>query len=243
MKRLLAAGSGSIFRLGSVFRDDPLGSWHSPEFCMLEWYRCGFDDVELMRDVAELVAELGGPQRYAVSPYLELVHAALGADPLDAPLATLRGYCAAQGLQDAAGLGRDALLDFIMGVVIGPKLGHDQLQFVSQYPASQAALARLDPEQPATARRFELYWRGVELANGFWELTDPLEQAQRWQAEIEQRAQAGAPLLDADTRLLQALQAGLPDCAGVALGLDRLHALLEGATSLSAVQSFSWEVA
>lgn len=243
MKRLLAAGSGSIFRLGSVFRDDPSGAWHSPEFSMLEWYRCGFDDQDLMQDVAELIAEIGGPADFGVRPYLELVAEVVGEDALDMPLTRLAALCAARGLQDTPGLSRDALLDFLMGVVIGPTLGRDQLQFVSHYPASQAALARLDPQQPRTARRFELYWRGVELANGFWELTDPREQAQRWEAELQQRQHSGAPVMEADGRLLQALQHGLPDCAGVALGLDRLHALLEGACSLSDVQSFSWDVA
>lgn len=243
MKRLLAAGSGSIYRLGSVFRDDPVGRWHSPEFCMLEWYRCGFDDTQLMQDVAELVAELGGPAEHTVRSYSELVAAALGDDPLLVSLAELGRFCSSHGLHEVSALDRDALLDFVMGVVVGPKLGHDGLQFVSRYPATQAALARLDDQDPRYARRFELYWQGVELANGFWELTDASEQAQRWRDEERQREEAGATKVEADARLLAALQHGLPDCAGVALGLDRLYALLDQEPGLASVQSFFWEIA
>lgn len=243
MKRLLAAGSGPIYRLGPVFRADERGRWHAPEFTMLEWYRPGFDDQRLMRDVAELVAMLGGPTTVVRHRYWDLIAAATGIAAPREDLAALRGWCADHGLETrtAADADIDLLLDFIIGVHVGPGLGSQGLAFVTHFPASQAALAQLDPDEPAVARRFELYWQGLELANGFDELCDAGEQRQRFVAEQAARADSAAAPIPLDERLLAALAHGLPPVAGVALGIDRLYALLDGADTLDAVHSFPWE--
>lgn len=243
MKRLLAAGSGPIYRLGPVFRAGERGRWHAPEFCMLEWYRPGLDAPALMADVAALLAELGAPRSWRRRRYADLYAEQLGWDVHATPTAQMRAWAAGQGLADAAALPRDALLDFAMGTVIGPTLGQEGLDFVEGYPASQAALARLDPADAREACRFELYWRGLELANGFHELADAEEQRQRFAAEAATRAAEGLDEIAVDDHLLDALAAGLPDCSGVALGLDRLIALLAGAERLDAVQAFTWEQA
>lgn len=241
MKRLLAAGSGPIYRLGPVFREGERGRWHGPEFTMLEWYRPGWTDCDLMQDLAELVHELGGPDSYQSSRYADLIAQATGLDMFDCEQGALARCCATKGLQDAESMSRDALLDFLMGVEVGPTLGRDGLQFVTHFPASQAALARLDDDDPRVARRFELYWQGVELANGFYELSDADEQRRRFDDEIDLRRRRNQPSIPRDTDLLDALEHGLPACAGVAVGVDRLYALLLGQSRVDAVQSFAWE--
>ncbi len=241
MKRLLAAGSGPIYRLGPVFRSGENGRWHSPEFTLLEWYRPGFTDRELMADVAELVAELGGPTEVSSARYGDLIQQQTGLDMHQCPLDSLQDWCTRNGLTCASQLDRDALLDFIMGVHVGPTLGASGLEFVVRFPASQAALARLDPVDPSVACRFELYWQGVELANGFYELSDVAEQGRRFAAESAQRAQAGLPAIPVDQDLLDALEHGLPEVSGVALGVDRLYALLLNCPGIAPVQSFVWD--
>ena len=241
MKRLLAAGSGPIYRLGPVFRAGEMGRWHGPEFTLLEWYRPGFDDIALMVDVAGLMEHLGGPKRCRMSTFAELLQSQAGLDLHQSPTEEVASWCEERGLKDASTQSRDTLLDYIMGVHIGPKLGRDGLQFVTEFPASQAALARLDGQDPRVARRFELYWRGLELANGFHELGDAAEQSARFEQEQAQREADGLAAIPTDQRLLAALEAGLPDCAGVALGVDRLVALLTGAESVAETQCFPWD--
>lgn len=241
MKRLLAAGSGPIYRMGPVFRAGECGRWHGPEFTLLEWYRPGFTDVDLIEDVAGLVAALGGPATWTSSPYPDLIRQHTGLDMHDCSDAELAGWCDSAGLQDARRMGRDSLLDYIMGVCIGPQLGREQLEFVTHFPASQAALARLDPQDDRLARRFELYWQGVELANGFYELTDAEEQRRRFVAESAMRGRESLPVIPVDEDLLAALAHGLPEVSGVALGLDRLYALLLNCPGIAPVQSFVWD--
>ncbi len=241
MKRLLAAGSGSIYRLGPVFRAGESGRWHSPEFAMLEWYRPGFTDIDLMADVAALVAELGGPTQWTASTYRDLIHQLTGLDMHACGAEELQRWCQSHGLQAAEQCDRDALLDFVMGVHVGPTLGHQQLEFVTRFPASQSALARLDVEDYRVACRFELYWKGIELANGFYELTDADEQRRRFAAEAETRQQRNLPTIPVDQHLLDALAHGMPDVSGVALGLDRLYALLLDCSGIASVQSFVWD--
>lgn len=241
MKRLLAAGSGAIYRLGPVFRADELGRWHSPEFTMLEWYRPGFSDQDLMDDVARLVTELGGPERRSHSRYQDLISQGTGLDLFDSPTQDFLHWCRRQGLAADADWERDTLLDYIMGVHVGPQLGHEQLEFVTRFPASQAALARLDPLDERVACRFELYWQGVELANGFFELSDASEQRERFESEARYRSRQGLAEIPVDEDLLAALEHGMPDVSGVALGIDRLYALLLEMPAIVSVQSFSWD--
>jgi len=242
MKRLLAAGYGDIYQFARVFRDGEQGRWHNPEFTLLEWYRLGFDDHALMDEVEALLAQLLAPERTLARAERLSYDAALErhtgiADGARASTAVLAAAAAARGLV-SAGLEHDALLDLLMGVAVGPQLGHERPCFVCDYPASQAALARLKPGSPPRAARFELYIDGVELANGFQELADPREQRRRFEADLaarRARAQREPPL---DEHLIAALEAGLPDCAGVALGFDRLVAVALGARSLAEVMAF-----
>ena len=243
MKRLLAAGSGPIYELGHVFRAGDAGRVHNPEFLMLEWYRPGYDHHRLMDEVSELIQALGAPAVQRRLTYREawLEHA--GVDPLAAPdetLASLVRDHAPEGPLD-----RDSCLDLGMAFLVGPKLGLDAPVFVHDFPASQAALARVRPgrsaNDPAVAERFELFWKGLELANGFHELSDAGEQARRFAADRERRRQAGHVVPPHDEHLIEALRAGLPGCAGVALGMDRLLMLLLGKATLAEVLPFSSE--
>jgi lysyl-tRNA synthetase class 2 len=242
MKRLLAAGSGPIYQICKAFRDGEAGGRHNPEFTLLEWYRPGFDLPALMSEVAALVRHcLAVPQlaEQRIS-YRELFLQHLDLDPLDTDAAQLRAVATAR-IPGTAALqlpDRDAWLDLLLSTLIEPALGDGQLTFVYGYPASQAALARLDPADPRVAARFELYYRGMELANGFHELSDPAEQRARFVADNAARRAAGCDELPIDERLLAALAHGLPDCAGVALGLDRLLMQQLGAERIEQVLAF-----
>jgi lysyl-tRNA synthetase class 2 len=243
MKRLLAAGSGDIYQICKVFRDAERGRWHNPEFTLIEWYRLGFDDAALMNEVEALTAQLLAPHR-ALEPAERLSYAAAllryaGIDPHRAGDRDLDDAAIRHGVICAAELDRDAKLDLLMGLVVGPRLGRGRPCFITDYPASQAALARLKPGLPPVAARFELYLDGIELANGFHELKDGMEQRARFQQDLalrRARAQVEPPL---DERLLAALQAGLPECAGVALGFDRLVAVALRAPQLVDVMAFT----
>ncbi len=246
MKRLLAAGSGDIYQIAHVFRGNEHSRWHNAEFTLLEWYRCGFSMRELMAEVAELALTLlelapGTPIEYL--PYAQAFGRELGVDPLAAADAELRALAIAHALdpQVAERCQRDECLDWLMGTVIGPRLGTAGLCFVHHYPASQAALARLDPADPRVALRFELYCRGVELANGFEELSDPVQQRARFELDRRQRIAAGLAAPAVDESLLSALAAGLPPVSGVAMGFDRLLMLRTGLARIEEVMPFPLE--
>jgi lysyl-tRNA synthetase class 2 len=246
MKRLLAAGSGDIFQIAHVFRGDERSALHNAEFTLVEWYRCGFSMQQLMDEVALLAGmllALPPGSTYDAISYQQAFARELGCEPLTAPLDALRELAARHRLDQelCARCDRDQLLDWLMGSAVGPRLGAERLCFVHSYPASQAALARLDPDDARVARRFELYFRGIELANGFEELTDAGAQRARFEADREQRRQDRLPLPDIDQALLDALAAGLPAVAGVALGFDRLLMLRTGASDISAVLAFALE--
>jgi lysyl-tRNA synthetase class 2 len=245
MKRLLAAGSGDIYQICKVFRDGETGRWHNPEFTMIEWYRLGFDDLALRAEVEELVRNLFAPQRLLPAAEHLSFAAALqrhaGVDAHTADERTLAAAAAAHGVVCDAALDRDARLDLLMGLVVGPRLGNTRPTFVCDYPAAQASLARLKPGSPPVAARFELYLDGIELANGFHELGNATEQRARFRHDLATRRDRGQaePLID--EALLGALCAGLPDCAGVALGFDRLAALAVGAGALAEAMAFPIE--
>jgi lysyl-tRNA synthetase class 2 len=243
MKRLLAAGSGDIYQLCRVFRDDELGRWHQPEFTLLEWYRVGWDEQRLMTEVAELVASaLAAATRCDAPPsvrvtYAKALDAALGAAP-DAPTPELVRRLTAQGIEVPPGLPHDAVLDLAFGTAVLTSFDATALTFVYDYPASQAALARLKPTTPRVAARFELFCGGIELANGFHELNDAVQQRRRFIAERETRLKNGRHAPPIDEQLLQALPS-LPDCAGVALGFDRLVALATAQDNVAGAMSFA----
>jgi lysyl-tRNA synthetase class 2 len=245
MKRLLAAGSGDIYQICRVYRGAERGRQHNPEFTMLEWYRLGFSLEQLMREVADLTRELLGQPQLPVEfvMFRDAVRRHAGFDPLDADLGELQRAAQALGLDanHAAKAGRDELLDLIVGAQVGPALGTHALTFVHRYPASQAALARLDAADPRVALRFELYHRGIELANGYHELTSGAEQRMRFAGDQKARAERGLPTFALDPHLLAALDAGLPDCAGVALGFDRVLMLAMNASSIDEVLAFPTE--
>jgi len=235
MKRLLAAGSGDIYQICKVFRDEERGRWHNPEFTMIEWYRLGFDDASLMDEVEALVGELLQPRRLERAERLSYAAALAryaGIDLHRSSDAELREAVLQHGIDYDARWDRDDTLDLAMGLIVGPKLGHERPCFICDYPASQAALARLKPGPPPVAARFELYVDGVELANGFHELQDAAEQRRRFDRDLEWRAERGLPQVPVDENLLAALRSGLPECAGVALGFDRLVAVALGAGAL-----------
>lgn len=225
MKRLLAAGCGDIWQICRVYRDQESGRWHNPEFTMIEWYRVGIDHHALMADVERLIAALlPAAQHFDRAErltYREAVQLHAGVDAFDDPTAVLMARLRSAGIDVPAALhaDRDGCLDLIMSTLVGPQLGQDRLTFIYDYPASQAALARV---QGRVAARFEAYLHGVELANGFHELSSAPEQQQRFQHDLADRQQRGLPPVPLDERLIAALTAGLPDCAGVALGFDRL---------------------
>ena len=242
MKRLLAAGSGPIYQICKAFRQGEAGRYHNPEFTMLEWYRPGFDHHRLMDEVEELaralLPDLAGGERLS---YREAFMRHVGIDPATAEQRELAGAAASHGLPGVAGLdgeARDGWLDLLMSHLVQPHLGQGGPCFVFDYPASQAALARLRPGQPPVAERFELFLHGVELANGFHELINGPEQRRRFEADLLRRAAAGQPLLPLDENLLAALSHGLPQCSGVALGLDRLLMLICGVEEIGGVLAF-----
>lgn len=243
MKRLLAAGSGSIFQVARVFRNGERGSRHNPEFSMLEWYRVGFDDTDLMAEVADLVCGWLGCDRPDVLNYRDAVRMIAGFDPMTISADELNQVCQ-QWLEpeQLAGMSRDDCLDLVMSFKVEPELGQKKPVFITRYPASQAALARtmLDEGYPV-AHRFELYIGGLELCNGYWELTDPTEQRHRFEQDNGRRRAAGKPEIAVDQAFLSALEAGLPACSGVALGLDRLLMLKTGAARIEEVLAFPVE--
>lgn len=248
MKRLLAAGSGDIYQVSKVFRANERSALHNPEFTLVEWYRLGMSLQQIMDETAALaIGLLREKLQAAAAPveYLSYQQAfvrELSLDPFTISEESLRRHCTQLGLaSDPASTTRDDLLDFLVATQIGPRLGSPALTLLHHYPASQAALAQLDADDPRTALRFELYAQGVELANGYVELSDAGEQSRRFAADRLQRKARALPDIAPDERLLAALDNGLPRCAGVAMGFDRVVMLAAGATSLDEVLAFPWE--
>ncbi|MCC5854284.1 MAG: elongation factor P--(R)-beta-lysine ligase [Idiomarina sp.] len=244
MKRLLAAGFGDCFQLARVVRDDELSRRHNPEFTLLEWYRIGFDDQQLMAELSELLVHLLDAPAATYMSYREAFKLALGVDPIDASQEAIAIALNKHEIDASiAGQDRDTLLQLAMSFVVEPSFDPDLPTFVYNFPASQAALARVNEEDPGTAHRFELYYRGLELANGFWELTDAVQQRQRFERDNEARLADGMSAQLIDENLLSALSAGLPDCAGVAVGVDRLLMIKLGLDNIADVLTFPFDSA
>lgn len=244
MKRLLAAGSGDIWQVCRAYRDGESGRWHNPEFTLIEWYRLGIDHHAMMSDVERLVgAMLPASHDFDVAErmtYREAVQLHAGVDAFDDPTPVLVARLDSAGIDMPVELrsDRDACLDLIMSTLVGPQLGHDRLCFIYDYPASQAALARIQGE---VASRFEAYLGGLELANGFHELGDAREQRARFERDLAERSRRGLPAMPIDERFLAALEHGMPDCSGVALGFDRLVMCAVGAKHIDEVLAFPFD--
>ncbi|MCS0409246.1 elongation factor P--(R)-beta-lysine ligase [Vibrio diabolicus] len=245
MKRLLAAGSGCIYQINKAFRNEENGRYHNPEFTMLEWYRVGFDHHKLMDemdDLLQLVLKCGAAQRMT---YQQAFIDVLGVCPLEGSMTELKTAASKLGLSDIAEPeeDRDTLLQLLFSVGVEHKIGQDVPAFVYDFPASQAALAKINPQDHRVADRFEVYFKGIELANGFHELDNPKEQLARFEQDNAKRLDMGLKPQPIDYHLISALEAGLPDCAGVALGIDRLIMLALGCDHIDQVTAFPFPIA
>ena len=240
MKRLLAGGYPDIFCIARVFRGNEQGRRHEAEFTLIEWYRQNFDLTTLANETTALIAEVLERPELASGAchlrYADAFAAELGIDALEDGIDALAAAAGAdEDLRGSLGEDRDAWLDLLLSCRVAPKFDSQRLTIVSHYPATQAALAKLDPGNQRFALRFEVFLGEVELANGYVELLDPDEQRRRFAAELEQRRLRGQPVTPIDEALLAALEHGLPECAGVALGFERLHMLYEGADDIAQV--------
>jgi lysyl-tRNA synthetase class 2 len=245
LKRLLAAGVGDCYELGRVFRNGEAGGRHNPEFTMLEWYRVGWDHHRLMEETIALVqaalAMVGRRAEVLVTTYRQLFLDALAIDPDQATTEELRAPLAEFGI-DPDGLVRDDWLDLLITHRLQPAFPADRITVIHDYPASQCALARVRPGEPPLAERFELYLGRYELANGYHELNDAAEQRQRFERDNRVRRGRGQREIPIDERLLAVLDA-LPDCAGVALGVERLLMCLAGTDAIADVLAYPFSEA
>lgn len=241
MKRLLAAGSGDIFQITKAFRQGEIGRFHNPEFSMLEWYRLGFDHHDLMNETDEfLQLTLKTPPAERKS-YAELFESFLNLDAHHATVEEL-AMCAKNNTISVQGevTNRDTWLNLLISHCIEPQLGVDRPCFIYDFPASQAALARIQQSNPPVASRFEVYFKGIELANGFHELQNANEQRKRFEKNGAERKQLSLANITIDEYFLSALQHGLPNCAGIALGIDRLIMLATNSNQIADVLSFDF---
>lgn len=240
LKRLLAEGMGDCYELGRVFRDGEAGGRHNPEFTMLEWYRVGWDHTRLAREVIDLFERLmlqaGRTVDVVETEYRSLYMGRLGVDPLTASVERLREALGEVTI-DPDGLGRDDWLDLLMTHRIQPDFPRDRITVIYDYPASQCALARIRPGDPPVAERFEVYLGRYEVANGYHELNDAGEQRARFERDNAVRRERGAREVPIDERLLAVLDR-LPDCAGVALGIERLLMVLADTDAIADVMAY-----
>jgi elongation factor P--(R)-beta-lysine ligase len=246
MKRLLCSGYPDIYQICKVFRDGEAGRRHSPEFTMVEWYRHAFDLGRMMEETAAFISALVEPQHLAAPPHFVDYRSAFrdhaGIDPAEASLAALAESAGADGgLIESLGDDRDVWLDLVLSLRVVPHFGAGSLTVLYHYPASQAALARRCPDDESVADRFEIFYGDLELANGFVELQDAREQARRFAADRETRARRNQSVHPPDERLLAALASGLPQCAGVAVGFERLLMIAEMTDDIRKVQTFPFD--
>lgn len=242
MKRLLASGSGSIYQIAKSFRQGESGRFHNPEFTLLEWYRVGFSMADLIDEMIELLMQCFGRNLdvYTLS-YTQLFQQRTAINPHDTTLDELFAYAFAQGNPEAKSICGNSLsnaLDYVFSQYIQPYLKKNIVYFITDYPVCMAMLAKLSDQQPITAKRFEVYFNNIELANGYEELTNVKQQQARFESELEQRKNSNAIVVPMDKNLLAALAAGVPECSGVALGLDRLLMLISDVESIDEVLTF-----
>lgn len=244
MKRLLAAGYPDIYQIGHVYRDSESGRFHLPEFTMAEWYRLGFGLAEMINESVEFIALMllnsSCEQPSDSIRYADAFENALGIDPLHASISSIATKLeAGEDLVGSLGGDRDAWLDLAMASYVAPTFSKDRLTVVHHYPASQAALARQCPDNAALADRFEIFFGTLELANGFVELTNAATQKERFETDQCIREQKGLPSHAIDGNFIDALESGLPSCAGVAVGLDRLLMISCGVDDIHDVTTFT----
>lgn len=244
MKRLLASGSGSIYQMAKVFRGDEQGRYHNPEFTLLEWYRVAWSYAQLMAEVAELIRLFLPTMPMTHYRYRDVFLEYLSIDPWQATAQDLQQVAKRHGVSIPDSVDTDDIdmwLMWLLATVIEPQWLDKGLVFIYDYPPSQAILAELgETEYGQVAKRFEVYINGIELANGFQELQDAALQRRRFVADNDKRRRLHLPQIPIDENLLAALAAGLPPCAGVALGIDRLLQSLFGVEQLSQVLAFSF---
>jgi lysyl-tRNA synthetase class 2 len=240
MKRLLAAGSGSIYQITKAFRQGEIGRLHNPEFTMLEWYRLGFDHHQLMDEMDALLSLILQTPAAERMTYGNAFEQYVGVNPHLATIDELQSIVKKHAIPFDHTMEKNGWLDLLFTHCIEPHLGKDRPFFMYDFPASQAALAKIRLENPPVASRFEVYFKGVELANGFHELQDATEQRRRFEANQIYRNEYHLPSIPLDENFLSALEHGLPECAGVALGLDRLILLTLNAEKIADVLSFAF---
>ena len=239
MKRLLAAGSGPIFQISKVFRNEETGNRHNPEFTMLEWYRPHFSMHRLINEVDDLLQQILDCAPAESLSYQFVFQEYVGLDPLSAERSELIEAARKHNFVAEDDEERDTLLQFLFSEIVEPQIGKDRPVAVYHFPSTQAALAQVSPEDQRVAERFEFYYKGLELANGFHELTDAREQRHRFKLDNQQRKKHGLPTRDIDERFLAALEAGLPNSSGVALGVDRLIMVALDCEKINEVISFA----
>lgn len=233
MKRMLCAGSSDIYEISKVFRKDESGKKHNPEFTLLEWYRVGFDHHQLIQDVDELLQFILQTKPADKISYQQIFIDNVNLDPFVANINELQNCAAQHNLQLPEKTDKDDLLNLLLTHLIEPNVGTEKPIFIYDYPASQAALAKIRHDTPSVAERFEVYFQGLELANGYHELTDANEQRRRFESDNKKRQSLNLPTVAIDEKLLSAMaDLGLPDCAGVALGVDRLIMLAAGTNDI-----------
>lgn len=230
MKKLLSMGCGDIYQLSHVYRKEETGYLHRPEFTLIEWYRVDTDFSTFLKEVFELLTIFLDPQSHEILPYSEAFSKALGVS-YDAPLNTLLEVAHAKGI-DCQEKCQTSLQNILWGCFVEPQLGKEGVTVITHYPQEQAALARI---KNGFAERFEIYFKGMELGNGYHELTDPIEQKKRLEKSNQERLQMRKSALPIDSHFLEALERGIPDCYGIAVGFDRLLMLKQGASEISEV--------
>jgi elongation factor P--(R)-beta-lysine ligase len=243
MKRLLAAGAGAMYQICKAFRKEQPSAHHNPEFTMLEWYRPGWSDAQLRDEIDALMQTVVGAPSALTTTYQQAFISALGIDPLAITEEELQLFMEQKAPNEFSAAwkeaGKDALLQVCFNRWVESHLDANRPTFVTDFPATQAALAEINPGDTRTAKRFELYYRGLELANGFQELTDPVEQEERFIRDQHDRKAHNRFVPAIDDAFIQALRSGIPRCAGVALGVDRLLMCLTGSTLAKSVSFFS----
>lgn len=242
MKRLLAAGSGPIYQICKVFRANETSSRHNPEFTLIEWYQPGWNDLQLASEVVDLIQYLGHNVPAIKISYRDIFTETTGVDPMTCPTETLQELCATKANRSCDDFSRNDCLDLIMSLIVEPAMDHQAITVVTDFPASQAALAIKvqHPDGFETAKRFEIYSGGLELANGYTELTDAKEQRERFEQENQQRTKRNLPIMPIDINLIAAMEKGLPESAGVALGFDRVMMLCTNNNNIHDVIAFPW---
>jgi lysyl-tRNA synthetase class 2 len=241
MKRLLCAGSGPIYQIAKAFRNEEAGKHHNPEFTMLEWYRPDFNHSQLMDELDDLMQQVVGCEKAQRMSYQAAFISYLSIDPLTASLSALQQKGSDLGYEHICQheKDRDTILQLLFSHEIETKIANECPCFIDAFPASQAALARISKDDERVAHRFELYYKGLELANGFHELADAAEQRRRFEQDNMLRKIAGLPTIAIDEHFLSALEAGLPECSGVAVGIDRLVMIALDKPNISQVLAFN----